>query len=140
MYLSDTRRGFIYAFPYDVTHGDLGECRVFADLGAMAGDPDGATIDCENFLWSAQFGAGCLIRYAPDGTMDRVLRLPVSRPTSCAFGGPGYRQLFVTTATRGLSEDDLRREPLAGRVLVLDVGVAGLPPASFSHDADRGST
>jgi len=141
MYLADTRRGFIHAFPYDVTHGELGERRLFADLGAIPGGPDGATIDCEDFLWSAQFEAGCLIRYAPDGTMDRVLRLPVSRPTSCAFGGPDYRQLFVTTATRGLSEHDLRREPLAGRVLVLDVGVAGLPAASFSHDApERGPT
>ncbi|MEO8754971.1 MAG: SMP-30/gluconolactonase/LRE family protein [Casimicrobiaceae bacterium] len=131
MYIADTRRGFIYAFAFDAANGTLGERRIFADLGAMPGGPDGATIDAEGFLWWAQVDSGCIIRYAPDGRMDRVVRLPVSRPTSCGFGGRGYRQLFVTTATRGLSEDDLRGEPLAGRVLVLDVGVAGLPPVPF---------
>ena len=104
---------------------------MFADLGAMPGGPDGATLDADGYLWSAQFDGGCLVRYAPDGAMDRVVRLPVTKPTSCGFGGPGYRQLYVTTATRGLGEDDLRAEPLAGRMLVLDVGVAGRPPIPF---------
>ena len=90
-----------------------------------------AAIDTEGCLWSAQFDGGCIVRYAPDGRVDRVLRLPVTKPTSCGFGGPGYRQLFVTTATRGLGEEELRAEPLAGRVLVLDAGVAGLPPVPF---------
>lgn len=139
MYLADTRRGFIYAFAFDGVSGTLSERRVFADLGAMPGLPDGATMDAEGFLWSAQFEGGCLVRYAPDGAMDRVIRLPVTRPASCAFGGPGYCQLFVSTATRGLSEDDLLREPLAGRMLMLDVGVAGLRPESFiPRDATSG--
>ncbi|MEP7328057.1 MAG: SMP-30/gluconolactonase/LRE family protein [Betaproteobacteria bacterium] len=133
MYLSDTRRGFIESFAFDGALGTLSERRVFADLGAMPGGPDGATMDAEGFLWSAQFEGGCLVRYAPDGSMDRVVRLPVIKPASCAFGGPDYRQLFVTTATRGMSSDDLLQQPLAGRVLVLDVGVAGLPPVRFAH-------
>lgn len=131
MYLADTRRGHIYAFAFDAAAGALGERRIFADLGAMPGGPDGATLDADGYLWSAQFDGGCLVRYAPDGAMERVVRLPVSKPTSCSFGGPGYRQLYVTTATRGLGEDDLRAEPLAGRMLVLDVGVAGRPPTPF---------
>jgi len=133
MFIADTRRGCIDAFDFDLARGTLGERRTFADLGAFPGGPDGATTDAEGYLWSAQFDGGCLIRYAPDGRMDRVLRLPVSRPASCAFGGPGYRQLFVTTATRGLSAAQLHAEPLAGRVLVLDVGVAGLPPVAFAQ-------
>ena len=64
--------------------------------------------------------------------MERVVRLPVTKPTSCAFGGRDYRELFVTTATRGMSASQLAAEPLAGRVLVLDVGVAGLPPVPFA--------
>ena len=131
MYMADTRRGEIYAFPFDVATGELGARRLFADLGAFPGGPDGATIDSEGFMWSAQFDGGCLMRYAPDGMLERVIRLPVSKPTSCAFGGPGYRHLFVTTATRGLGPDALRAEPLAGRVLTLDVGVGGLPPQRF---------
>lgn len=132
MYLADTRRSMIYAFAFDVATGALGERRVFADRGEMPGGPDGAAVDAEGFLWSAHWDGGCLVRYAPDGRTDRVLRLPVTRPTSCAFGGPGYRELFVTTATRGLSSERLRAEPLAGSVLVLDVGVTGVPPVSFA--------
>jgi sugar lactone lactonase YvrE len=137
MVLADTRRGVIWSFAFDAASGALGERRVFADLGALPGGPDGATFDSEGFLWSAQFDGACLIRYAPDGRMDRVVRLPVTKPTSCTFGGAGYRQLFVTTATRGLGEDRLRAEPMAGRVLVLDVGVAGLAPVRFRAAAER---
>jgi sugar lactone lactonase YvrE len=133
MYLADTRRAFIYAFPFDAATGALGERRVFADLGGLPGGPDGAAVDTDDHLWSAQFDGGCLVRYDPKGRVDRVVRLPVTRPASCAFGGPGYRQLFVTTATRGLSPEALRGEPLAGRVLVLDVDVAGLAPIGFGH-------
>lgn len=136
MYFSDTRRAIIYAFPFDVRTGALGERRVFADLGALPGGPDGATVDAEDHLWSAHFDGGCLIRYAPDGRMDRVVRLPVGKPAACAFGGPHYRQLFVTTATRGMDAAQLRAEPLAGRVLVLDVGVAGSPPVGFDVGAE----
>lgn len=132
MYIADTRRGAIYAFPFDAANGTLGERRVFADLGDLPGGPDGATIDADGGLWSAQFDGGCVIRYDASGRMDRVVRLPVTRPTSCGFGGPGYRQLFVTTAMRGLDADQRRAEPLAGRVLALDVGVAGLPPVPFA--------
>ncbi|HEX4883943.1 MAG TPA: SMP-30/gluconolactonase/LRE family protein [Casimicrobiaceae bacterium] len=139
MYCSDTRRGLIEAFTFDATSGALGERRVFADVSALPGGPDGATVDADGYLWSAQFDGGCLIRYDPHGGIDRVVRLPVTKPASCAFGGPGYRDLFVTTAMRGLSESQRRAEPLAGRVLVLDVGVAGLPPVAFAveHDAAR---
>jgi sugar lactone lactonase YvrE len=60
-----------------------------------------------------------------------VVRLPVSRPTSCAFGGRDGRTLFVTSATRGLDAEHLRREPLAGRLLAVDVGVAGTPAMRY---------
>ena len=132
MYVADTRRGVIYAFAFDVERGTLGERRVFADLGSLPGGPDGATVDAEGFLWSAQFDGGCLIRYEPSGRMDRVVRVPVDKPTSCAFGGADCRTLFVTTATRGLDANARAAQPLAGRVLALDVGVAGLPPVRFA--------
>ncbi|MEO8858761.1 MAG: SMP-30/gluconolactonase/LRE family protein [Burkholderiaceae bacterium] len=139
MYLADTRRGFIYAYPFDVSDGKLGERRIFADLGAMPGGPDGAAVDAEGHLWWAQFDGACLIRFAPDGSVNRVVRLPVTKPTSCGFGGAGLRQLYVTSATRGLSAAELNTEPMAGRVLVLDVGVAGLPPVPFLRNVSRGA-
>jgi sugar lactone lactonase YvrE len=131
MYMADTRCGVIHAWPFDVATGALGQPRVFADLGAYPGLPDGATVDADDHLWSAQLGGGCLMRFAPDGTLDRVVRLPVSRPTSCTFGGRDCRTLFVTTATRGLDAEQRRREPLAGQVLALDVGVAGSPAMRY---------
>lgn len=134
-YLADTRQGLIFAFDCDPATGRLGERWIFADLGALPGGPDGAAIDAEGFLWSAQFGGGCLIRYAPDGVIDRVVQLPVSRPASVAFGGEDYRRLYVTTASRGMTMAQLDAEPLAGRVLTMDVGVAGLPPVRFKPSA-----
>jgi sugar lactone lactonase YvrE len=134
MLMADTRRGYIYAWDFDVASGTLGARRVFADLGAMPGGPDGATLDAEGYLWSAQFDGGCLIRYAPDGAIDRIVRMPVAKPASCAFGGRDYRQLFVTTASRGMSHHELRAMPDAGHVFVLDVGVAGLPPVRFAPE------
>lgn len=132
MYFADTRRSMIYVFDFDPANGTPSNRRVFADLGALPGGPDGASVDRDGGLWSAHVDAGCLIRYTPDGRTDRVVGLPVSRPTSCTFGGPGYDRLYVTTATRALSAEQRRAEPMAGRVLVLDVGAKGLPPASFA--------
>lgn len=131
LYIADTRRGLIHAHAFDLASAALGPARLFADLGSLPGGPDGATVDAQGYLWWAQIDGGCLLRYAPDGRLDRVLRLPVTKPTSCAFGGRDWRQMFVTTATRGLSDDERQAQPMAGRVLVLDVGVAGLPPVAF---------
>ena len=132
MYVADTRRGSIEAFAFDAKRGTLHERRIFADLGTLPGGPDGACVDREGFLWSAIFDGGALLRLDPQGRIDRVLRLPVSKPASCAFGGRDYRTLFVTTASRGLSASRLAAEPLAGHVLALDVGVAGFPPDAFA--------
>jgi sugar lactone lactonase YvrE len=136
MYVADTRRGTIDAFAFDLDEGTLANRRVFADLAALAGGPDGACVDCEGYLWSAIFDGGALLRLAPDGRIDRVVRLPVSKPASCAFGGDDYRTLFVTTASRGLSASRLASEPLAGHVLALDVGVAGFAPDAFAATAE----
>jgi len=132
MYVADTRRGVIDAFAFDRDDGSLDARRVFADLAALPGGPDGACVDRDGFLWSAIFDGGCLLRLDPSGRIDRVLRLPVSKPTSCAFGGSGYRTLFVTTASRGLSASRLASEPAAGHVLALDVGVAGVAADAFA--------
>ena len=138
MYVADTRRGIIYAFAFDVATGTPGARRVFADVGALPGGPAGATVDAEDHLWSAQLDAGCVIRYDPNGRMDRVIRLPVTRPTACAFGGTGHGQLFVTSAAGNPAEGRRSAEPLAGQVLTLDVGVAGVAPVAFAARTDSG--
>lgn len=131
MYFADSHRHTIFAYDYDLATGTLGRRRVFADTRGRAGVPDGASCDAAGFLWSAMFDGACLARYAPDGRLDRTVALPVSRPTACAFGGPGLRTLYVTTARFRLAPDRLAAEPHAGGLLALDVGVAGLPEPMY---------
>jgi sugar lactone lactonase YvrE len=103
---------------------------VFATMDGP-GVPDGSSADSEGFVWNAAFDAGCLIRYAPDGRVDRTVALPVSRPTACAFGGPDLATLYVTTARFRLPPEKLAAEPDAGGLLALDVGARGLPEPMY---------
>ena len=127
MYYVDSPMRRIDVFDYDPAAGEAFQRRVFADLSAFDGVPDGLTVDADGFVWVAMWGGGVLRRFAPDGAKDAVVQLPVSRPTSCAFGGPGMSDLYVTTARVGLSDADLRDQPLAGRLLRLHPGPVGLP-------------
>ncbi len=119
LYFADTMQNRIDAYPFDPLAGTLGPPAPFA-LGGP-GSPDGSAIDDEGFLWTARWGASCLLRYAPDGRVDRTVALPASQPTSCAFAGPGSRTLFVTTARTGLAAPG----DADGAVLAVDAGVDG---------------
>jgi L-arabinonolactonase len=131
MYFADSHVHTIFAYDYDLANGTLGRRRVFADLSGQAGVPDGAACDVDGFLWNAMFDGGCIARFAPDGRLDRTVPMPVSRPTAVTFGGPGLRTMYVTTARFRLAPEKLAAEPLAGRLLTLDVGVAGLPEPAY---------
>ena len=96
------------------------------------GGCDGSALDEHGYLWNARFGAGCLIRFAPDGSVDTRVDLPVTNPTSCCFGGQDLRTLYVTSARFGLSEAALSANPQEGAVLALDVGVAGRAANRFA--------
>lgn len=126
LYLNDSPRAMFVA-DYDSASGRASAPYVFADARAAPGYPDGATVDAEGFLWNARWDGGGVARFAPDGRLDRFVPLPVSRPTSCAFGGPSLDRLYVTSARTGLDEVTLAREPLAGGVFAIDAGVKGLP-------------
>ncbi len=127
MYYADSPTKRVDVFDYDPATGAASGRRVFADLSAFHGFPDGLTVDADGCVWVAVWGGGVLRRLAPDGTQDAVLQVPVSQPTSCAFGGPGMTDLYVTTARAGLSEAELKDQPLAGRLLRLRPGPVGLP-------------
>lgn len=132
MYFADSHVRTIFSFEFDPDTGALGPRRVFAELPAGAGVPDGATVDAEGFLWSANFDGGCITRYASDGRVERVIWMPVVRPTSCAFGGDGLNTLYITSASSGLSAEQLARSPFAGGIFALDPGVKGLPEPCFA--------
>ena len=131
MYFADSLLYTIYAYDFDAASGRMGEKRVFATT-RPPGFPDGSTIDADGFVWNAEFNAARVVRYAPDGRVDRVVELPVRRPTCCAFGGPDLDILYVTTASQNMTREELDAEPLAGALLAFDVGVRGLPEPRFA--------
>ncbi|UYO00337.1 MAG: SMP-30/gluconolactonase/LRE family protein [Devosia sp.] len=106
-----------------------GEWVLFADVADHPGHPDGAVVDSEGYVWNARWGGNCVIRYAPDGTIDRVVDVPVSQVTCPAFGGKDLKRLFLTTANKTMSAEALAAEKVAGGVFYIDLDVAGLPEA-----------
>jgi sugar lactone lactonase YvrE len=130
MYYNDSPLRRIDMFDYDQATGEAFGGRMFADLSGVDGFPDGLTVDADGYVWVAMFAGGALRRFTPAGHQDAVLPLPVSQPTSCAFGGPGMADLFVTTAYRDLSEAQRAAQPLAGRLLRLRPGPIGLPSSA----------
>jgi sugar lactone lactonase YvrE len=131
MYHADTMRRVVWAWDSDPDRGEIANRRVFVELPPGEGAPDGATVDAEGCVWLAHWDGWRLTRYDPAGRTERVVRLPVQRPTCPAFGGPGLDVLYVTTASIGLSADALAAQPWAGGILALDPGVRGVPEARF---------
>jgi sugar lactone lactonase YvrE len=127
MYYVDSPTRRIDVFTYHPAAGGLAGRRVFVDTSDADGLPDGLTVDADGYVWVALHGGAALRRYAPSGELDTIVPLPVSQPTSCAFGGEGLRELFITSARKGLSEAQLAAQPMAGRLLRFTPGVAGLP-------------
>jgi sugar lactone lactonase YvrE len=105
----------------------VGDWRLFADASDHRGYPDGSVTDSAGYVWNARWGGSCVVRHAPDGSIDRIVELPVSQVTCPAFGGPDYKTLFITTANKTLSPEQLAREPQAGGVFAIEVDVPGLP-------------
>ena len=105
----------------NVESGELGSRRIFADFAEGSGSPDGSTVNADRILWTAIYRGGTLHRYAPDGRLDRVVHLPMSQPTSCAFGGDALDILYVTSASQNMTQEALAREPYAGAIIAIHV-------------------
>jgi L-arabinonolactonase len=125
-YFADSLRGEIYAYDFDAQPGELRNKRVFFAASAP-GVPDGSAIDIDGCLWNARWDGGAVVRITPDGKLDRIVPLPVPRPTSCIFGGPALDTLYVTSARNGLDPSMLAESPLSGSVLAVSGLAQGLP-------------
>ncbi len=134
LFWNDSWARRIYAYDYDTSTGEASHQRVVAAFGESAGVPDGATVDEEGFVWVASFNGGDVRRYAPDGTLDRQLPMPLGMPTSVAFGGPDLDVLFVTSMGSATLEGEVAPPgPLGGCVLaVRGLGVRGVPERRFA--------
>lgn len=124
-YYVDTVTDRIDVFDYDSERGLSGR-RAFVDV---AGGPDGLTVDREGGVWVARSGGGSVHRYTPRGVLDEVVRLPVTKVTACAFGGPDLDRLYITTSREHLAPDV---EPEAGALFACTPGVRGLPVREFA--------
>ncbi len=131
MYFADSMESQVRAYDYDIATGQISNRRVFCEVAQGEGLPDGATVDAEGYFWSARIFGGRIVRYAPDGSVERVVELPTPQITCCAFGGPNLDVLYVTTASLGMDRDALAADPLAGRTFAIDVGIRGLPEPRF---------
>ena len=125
MYYTDSSRGVIYKYDYDLVTGSIANRRNFVQVPAADGVPDGLCVDSEGFVWSAHWDGWRVSRYDPTGKIERVVYLPVQRPTSCAFGGDQLNQLFITSAWTGLSEDERHEQPLAGDLFKVSTTING---------------
>jgi L-arabinonolactonase len=131
MYFADTPQRVIWRYDYDVDAGHASNRQIFVEAARDHGYPDGSTVDSDGCLWNAKWGGGRVVRYTPEGRLDRVVAIPCSQATCCAFGGADLSTLFVTSARTGLSEAKLAAEPEAGSMFAINVGVQGLVDAPF---------
>ncbi len=131
MYHSDSRQDYVFAWDFDVRSGKINNQRIFLQIDIQEGRPDGAAVDAEGYYWICHVGGWHVARYSPDGKIDRVIGVPVQRPTMCAFGGSDLRTLYITSATYPLSQAALAKQPFAGSILAVDVGVQGLVDCVF---------
>lgn len=128
LYFADTRAGVIYAYDWDGATGEIANRRVFAGPHER-GFPDGSALDVDGYLWNARWGGSCIIRYAPDGRIDRIIDVPVQQPTSCAFAGDDLKTLYVTSARAGLGP---QANEFDGALLRASVDIAGQACTAFA--------
>lgn len=127
-YFTDTETLKILQCPTDPATGmPVGQWTLFADVTGHRGYPDGAVTDSQGYLWNARWGGSCVVRHAPDGSVDQIIEVPVSQVSCPAFGGPDLKTLYLTTAAKNLSPEQLAAEKHAGGVFAIDVDVPGLP-------------
>ena len=132
MYYVDTPTRRVDVFDVERESGLVAGRRKFVDLARVAGFPDGLTVDADGAVWVALWDGGAVHRYTPAGRLDRVVEVPATRTTACAFGGAGLGDLYITTATVGLEPERLAGQPLAGSLFVLPGAGTGLPGTPFA--------
>ncbi|WDZ97049.1 SMP-30/gluconolactonase/LRE family protein [Herbaspirillum sp. WKF16] len=131
MYHCDTLDKRIMCVDYNLPDGGVANRRVFADLAGQPGSPDGSTVDAEGHVWNAQWGGARVVRFAPDGSIERIVEVPAGQPSCVAFGGADFSTLYITSAHEGMTQEQRVADPMAGALFAAAVGVRGMPEARF---------
>lgn len=140
LHFSDSWIRTIYAYDYDMERGTVANRRVFAETHALGALPDGGTVDTDGLYWAAIFRAGKIAAWNPDGSLARVIDMPVPLVSSVAFGGPALDRLYVTTIAHDVAAEAQGKaeppHPDAGCLFVVEgLGAKGLPEPLFGEDA-----
>lgn len=130
-YYIDSLTGWIDAYEFDVSAGELGAKRRAVEIPKEDGFADGMCVDTDGCIWAAIWGVGEVRRYTPDGALDTVVRLPITDATSCTFAGPDLDVLVITSATRHLDDEARAAQPHAGSVFACRPGQTGSLPHRF---------
>ena len=132
LYYADTFAFSVDAFDFDLESGSIDNRRPVVAFDGSQGLPDGLCVDAEGWLWVALWGGGAVRRYAPDGTPGDVIELPCDNVTCPSFGGPDLGDLYITTATSGLTPEQLEQQPAAGALFRCRPGVTGTLPHAYA--------
>jgi len=125
-YFTDSYAFEIWRYDIDPASGEIGPRQSFASIAPEDGYPDGMTVDSEGFLWNAHWDGWRITRYDPDGRIDRVLKVPVPKPTAIAFGGPDMKRLYITSASLDMTPQQLAEAPWSGCLMACDLDIAGV--------------
>ena len=132
LYVTEMFKNRILVYDFDAPSGTFSDRQVFREVPEEEGLPDGLIMDREGFLWSAHWQGFRITRYDPDGNAEGVLPVPVPTPTCMAFGGPDMKTLYITTAKKGLSDEQLAEYPESGSLFIAETEIEGREELSFS--------
>lgn len=132
MFFADSFVGEVWTYDYDPTTGVPSNRRLLNDFKREPGIPDGSCVDAEGALWNAEWEGRRVVRVLADGTIDRVVEVPVLMPTCCAFGGRDLDTLYITTSRLQMTPEQLADEPHSGSLFAFKPGVRGVVDAPFA--------
>ena len=134
-YYIDTPTHEVVAYDYEKVTGQISNKRVIIRIGDHEGHPDGMTIDSEDMLWIAHWNGWQLTRWNPKtGEKLHTIKMPVAKVTSCTFGGKDLDSLFITTAKVDLTDEELKQQPLAGSLFIIEqCGFKGVRAVEFKN-------
>jgi sugar lactone lactonase YvrE len=125
-YFADSTARVVYQYDYEAQSGTISNERPFFH-DFERGAPDGSAMDSEGYLWNCRYGGGCVVRVAPNGSIERVVEMPTPNITTCTFGGADLRTLYITTAAAGSKPGDR----FAGGLFTLETDIQGQPENRF---------
>lgn len=129
-YYTDSLAEGIFCYDFNFEKGEINNKKWFVKIPIKEGEPDGLTVDAQGYIWSARWNGWKIVRYTPDGKIDREIKMPVQRPTSCTFGGEHLDILFITSCSHDLQETAALPAP-AGALFAIELGIKGAPEPEF---------